>query len=137
MGHECCLGFRTTSEDGLVKLDVRLHNESLWLTQAAMAELFQTTQQNISQHIQNIFDEGELTALATNKKFLLVRQEGNRAVEREIEHAKIKYDKFAIDRRRNKESLAENDYLKQLEAAAKQLPVGKRSPKLQPKRTKS
>lgn len=72
--------------NGEVQVDVRLHDESMWLTQSAMAELFQTTQQNISQHILNIFDEGELTESATNKKFLLVRQEGNRAVEREIDH---------------------------------------------------
>lgn len=48
------------SDDGLVKLDVRLQDETIWLTQSAMAELFQTTQQNISLHIQNIYEEGEL-----------------------------------------------------------------------------
>lgn len=72
--------------NGEVQVDVRLHDESMWLSQSAMAELFQTTQQNISQHILNIFDEGELTESATNKKFLLVRKEGDRAVEREIDH---------------------------------------------------
>jgi len=74
------------SEDGQIKLDVRLENESLWLTQPLMAELFQTTQQNVSQHIQNIYEEGELTPEATHKKFLSVRQEGSRQVQRELEY---------------------------------------------------
>ncbi len=72
--------------DGSVRLDVRLENETLWLTQNAMAELFQTTQQNVSLHIQNIYDEGELETDATHKDFLLVRQEGNREVQRELAH---------------------------------------------------
>jgi hypothetical protein len=73
------------SEDGQVKLDIRLEDETLWLTQQKMAELFQTTQQNISQHIQNVFDEGELTPEATHKKFLSVRREGNRDVQRNLD----------------------------------------------------
>lgn len=74
------------SEDGKIKLDVRLQNETLWLTQPLMAELFQTTQQNISQHILNIYDEGELEQGATHKKFLSVRQEGARQVQRELDY---------------------------------------------------
>ncbi len=74
------------SEGGQIKLDVRLENESLWLTQPLMAELFQTTQQNISQHILNIYEEGELAQDATHKKFLSVRQEGSRQVQRELEY---------------------------------------------------
>ena len=73
------------SEDGKVRLETRLENETLWMTQAQMAELFQTTQQNISLHIQNIYEEGELNADATHKKSLWVRQEGNRQVERELD----------------------------------------------------
>jgi len=68
------------SEDGRVKLDVHLQNETVWLTQPLMAELFQTTQQNISRHIQNIYEEGELVQEATHKKFLSVRQEGKRSI---------------------------------------------------------
>lgn len=49
------------AEDGTLKLDVRLEDETVWLTQTLMAELFQTTQQNISQHILNIYEEEELT----------------------------------------------------------------------------
>lgn len=74
------------TEDGQVRLDVRLQDETVWLTQPLMAELFQTTQQNISQHIRNIFEEGELTPEATHKKFLSVRREGNRDVRRELDY---------------------------------------------------
>ncbi len=74
------------SEDGDVKLDVRLEDESVWLTQPLMARLFQTTQQNISQHILNIYEEGELTPEATHKKFLSVRQEGDRQIRRRLDH---------------------------------------------------
>jgi len=73
-------------EDGTLKLDVRLEEETVWLTQQLMAELFQTTKQNISLHIQNIFEEGELTPEATVKKFLTVRQEGQREVKRLLDY---------------------------------------------------
>ena len=72
-------------EDGKVKVQARLENETLWMTQQQMAELFRTTQQNISQHIQNIYDEGELFHEATYKKILWVREEGNRQVERALD----------------------------------------------------
>ena len=74
------------SDDGSVRLDVRLEDETVWLTQPLMAELFQTTQQNISQHVQNIYEEGELIDEATHKKFLSVRQEGNRQVKRNLDY---------------------------------------------------
>ncbi|MDH3349175.1 MAG: virulence RhuM family protein [Desulfobulbaceae bacterium] len=73
------------TEGGRVKLNVRLEEETVWLTQPLMAELFQTTQQNISQHILNIYEEGELTEEATHKKFLSVRQEGKRQVQRNLD----------------------------------------------------
>ena len=73
------------TEDGQVRLDVRLQDETVWLTQPLMAELFQTTQQNISQHIRNVFEEGELTPEATHKKFLSVRREGKRDVRRALD----------------------------------------------------
>lgn len=73
------------TEGGRVKLDVRLQEETVWLTQPLMAELFQTTQQNISQHILNIYEEGELAEEATHKKFLSVRQEGKRQVQRNLD----------------------------------------------------
>jgi hypothetical protein len=68
------------TDDGKIKLDVRLEDETVWLTQQLIAQLFQTTVPNISMHIRNIFEEGELTPEATIKKFLTVRQEGNRQV---------------------------------------------------------
>jgi hypothetical protein len=71
------------SDDGKVRVQARLENETLWMTQPLLAELFQTTQQNISQHIRNVYAEGELSPEATHKKSLWVRQEGNRQVERE------------------------------------------------------
>ena len=66
------------SEDGRVHLEIRLQNETLWMTQSQMAELFQTTQQNISLHIQKIYEEGKLTPNPTHKKSLWVRQESSR-----------------------------------------------------------
>ncbi len=73
------------AEDGKVQIDVRLENESVWLTQNQMAELFQTTQQNISLHVQNIYQEGELQPQATHKESLSVRQEGSRQVKRQVD----------------------------------------------------
>ncbi|MEO0312563.1 MAG: hypothetical protein RIQ89_2220 [Bacteroidota bacterium] len=70
------------TENGETRLDVRLENETVWLTQKLMAELFQTTPQNITIHLKNIFDEGELSESATCKDFLQVRKEGERTVER-------------------------------------------------------
>ncbi len=70
------------AEDGTLKLDVRLEDETVWLTQPLMAELFQTSQQNISQHILNIYEEEELPPEATHKKYLSVQLEGNRQVKR-------------------------------------------------------
>jgi hypothetical protein len=71
------------SQEGRLRLEVRLQDETLWLTQQQLAELFQTTQQNVSQHIRNIYDEGELEPAATHKKFLSVRREGSRDVRRQ------------------------------------------------------
>ena len=70
------------TEDGRTRLEVQFSGESAWLTQAQMAELFQTTKQNISLHIQNIFKEGELDRMATVKESLTVQQEGERSVQR-------------------------------------------------------
>ena len=74
------------AEDGRIKIDVRLDEETLWLSQAQLAELFQTSQQNVSLHIRNIFEEGELAPEATHKKYLLVRAEGGREVKRLVDH---------------------------------------------------
>ncbi len=74
------------TEDGSLKIDVRLEGETVWLTQQLIADLFQTTIPNISMHIRNIFDEAELAPEATVKKFLTVRREGKRQVQRELEY---------------------------------------------------
>ncbi len=73
------------TDDGRTRLAVRLEGETLWMTQNDMAELFQTTKQNISLHIRNILAEGELAPAATVRKSLTVRQEGGREVRRELE----------------------------------------------------
>ena len=70
------------TEDGITKIDVRLEEETVWLTQKLMAELFQTTPQNITIHLKNIFEEGELDEISTCKDFLQVQKEGTRKVGR-------------------------------------------------------
>ena len=72
------------AEDGRIKIDVRLENETVWLTQQHMADLFQTTKQNISLHLKNIFADNELVREATVKEFLTVQSEGSRSVNRRV-----------------------------------------------------
>jgi hypothetical protein len=72
------------TEAGQTKLEVRLQDETLWLTQAAMAELFQTTPQNITLHLKAIYTEGELPEEATCKDYLQVQTEGVREVGRVV-----------------------------------------------------
>jgi len=74
------------TESGQTKLDVRLENETVWLTQKSMAELFQTSVPNINIHLKHIFEEGELDPKATIKDYLIVRLEGNREVNRNIDY---------------------------------------------------
>lgn len=73
-------------DEGKVNVNVRFANEDVWLTQAQLAEIYNTTQQNISLHQKGIYADGELDEEATHKKYLLVRQEGKRQVQREIDH---------------------------------------------------
>lgn len=72
------------TEDGQTKIDVRLDEETVWLSQVQMAELFQTTKQNLSLHIKNVFEEGELEEISTVKDYLTVQTEGKRKVQRNI-----------------------------------------------------
>ena len=72
------------TEDGKSKIEVRLENETVWLSQKQMTELFQTTKQNISLHIKNVYSEGELEEKATVKEYLTVQTEGKRQVKRAI-----------------------------------------------------
>ena len=68
-----------------VKLEVRLENETVWLTQSQIAELFSVKVPAVSKHIKNIFDEGELEVISTVSKKEIVRKEGNREVKRLID----------------------------------------------------
>jgi hypothetical protein len=73
------------NQDGSIKIDVRLEDETVWLTQEQMAVLFGKGRSTITEHISNIYQEGELAIEATCRKFRQVRMEGNREVNREIE----------------------------------------------------
>lgn len=77
------------SEDGRTRLDCRFEDETLWLTQAQIAELYQKDVRTINEHLLNIFDERELDREATIRKFRIVRQEGSREVSRAIEHYRL------------------------------------------------
>ena len=74
------------TEDGQTQIDVRLENDTVWLTQAQMVELFQTTKQNVSLHVGNVFKEGELEQEATVKEYLTVQKEGKREVKRHVKY---------------------------------------------------
>ena len=73
-------------KDGVTKVNVTFTNEDIWLTQNQLAEIYKTTQQNISQHIASIYKDNELPIDSTNKKLLLVQNEGGRSVKRNIDH---------------------------------------------------
>lgn len=74
------------SADGEARVEVRLDQETVWLTQRQMAQVFDTTPENILTHLRNIFASGELEADATTKEFLAVRTEGKRRVRRSLKH---------------------------------------------------
>lgn len=74
------------SDGGLPRLQVRFSGETVWLTQKQLVELFDSSKANISEHIKNLFTEGELQEQATVRKFRTVQKEGNREVSRDIEH---------------------------------------------------
>jgi len=74
------------TQNGLVKIDVLKDSETVWLTQMQMAELFQTTKQNVSLHINNILKDGELGTSATVKENLTVQSEGTREIKRNVKY---------------------------------------------------
>jgi hypothetical protein len=74
------------TEDGVTRVECRFADESIWLTQRLMAELFQTSVPNISQHLTAVFEEGELSPERTVKKYLIVQTEGARSVSRQVDH---------------------------------------------------
>ena len=73
-------------KNGTTKINVKFLDEDVWLTQNQLADIYQTTQQNISSHINEIYKDKELLDISTNKKFLLVQKEGKRNVKRNIDH---------------------------------------------------
>jgi len=75
-----------TTEDGHQRIEVMLDNNTVWLNQTDLTELFQTTKQNISLHLRNIYTEGELSRESTVKEYLTVRREGKRQISRGIEY---------------------------------------------------
>ena len=81
-----------TSDDGQVELEITLQNQTLWLNQAQMSYLFDTTTDNIGLHLKNIFADKELDASVTTEDFSVVRKEGQRQVKRRLKH----YNLYAI-----------------------------------------
>lgn len=73
-------------DDGSPAVELTLYADTLWLSQQQIADLFQTSRENITLHLRNIFEEGELSEEATRKDFLQVRQEGSRSVRRSVSH---------------------------------------------------
>lgn len=77
------------TEDGRTRIECRFENETLWLTQGQMAELFRTTSQNVTLHLKAIYAEGEQSEEATCKSYLQVRQEGRRTIQRQVRHYRL------------------------------------------------
>ncbi len=74
------------TEEGRSRIEVRLEDETVWLSQRLLAELYQVTVPTINEHLRNIYIEGELDQIATIRKFLIVQSEGKREVTREVDH---------------------------------------------------
>src|SRR5680860_808272 len=75
-----------STKDGEMKLEVKLENETVWLSQKQMAELFDCSPRNVGLHLQNIYNEAELSENQTTKDYFLVQKEGNKEVKRPIKH---------------------------------------------------
>ena len=78
------------TEDGRTRIQCCFENETIWLTQALIADLFQVTVPTVNEHLKGIYADGELAAGATIRKFRIVRLEGRREVAREIEHFNLR-----------------------------------------------
>ena len=85
-------------DDGKPQIQARLQDENMWLTQVQLAQVFQTTRQNVGQHIKNIYEEKELDPSATIKNFFIVQTEGDREVSRTIEQQHLEESK-AVQKR--------------------------------------
>ena len=95
-------------EEGKVNVNVRFADEDVWLTQAQLAEIYNTTQQNISLHQKGIYADGELDEEATHKKYLLVRQEGKRQYLTQRGQALLCHDVLKEKRAEYGEQIIEN-----------------------------
>ena len=99
-----------TANDGKTKIDVKLEEETLWLTQAQMCELYQSSKSNISEHIKHIFEEGELNEESVVRKFRTTAADGTEYLvshEEAMEHATTEYRKY----KQRTISDVERDYL--------------------------
>ena len=74
------------TDDGQTNIEVKIEDDTVWLTQQQMSELFQTSRTNVVEHIKHIYEEGELDKISTCRNFRQVRKEGNREVTRQIPH---------------------------------------------------
>ena len=106
------------AEDGRIKIDVRLEDETVWLTQKLMADLFQVTVPTINEHIKNIFNERELSPDATIRKFRIVQKEGQRNVTRMVDHYNLveQYLIFAEGQAMRRIPMYMADWIKRLDA---------------------
>ena len=95
------------TDDGQTNTEVKIEDDTVWLTQQQMSELFQTSRTNVVEHIKHIYEEGELDEISTCRNFRQVRKEGNREVTRQIPH-------YNLERPKD-----ENDMLLQLEKLMK------------------
>ena len=75
-----------STEDGQSRVECRFENETIWLSQALMAELFETTPQNITLHLKSLYEDGEIDPEATCKDYLQVQSEDERSVKRQVKH---------------------------------------------------
>lgn len=137
------------TEDGRTRIECRFEHENVWMTQALMAELFQTTPQNITLHLKAIYEEGELAEAATCKNYLQVQTEGKRQVQRQLRHYNLEAiltdagrvekavaDRLALDeyekfhaRRLAAESEADERAFEETVKKLKPLPPGKKPKK--------
>ena len=90
------------TEDGLTNIEVKIEDETVWLSQQQMADLFQTSRTNVVEHIKHIYEEGELDENSTCRNFRQVRKEGNRDVSREMPFYNLDMlaDSFWIQKKR-------------------------------------
>ncbi|GHT94942.1 hypothetical protein FACS1894141_2640 [Spirochaetia bacterium] len=105
-------------ENGATKVSARFSDEDVWLSNVQIAEIYDTTRQNIDQHIANIYADGELDKNATCKKFLQVQAEGNRQVERNKDHYNLDMI-IALGYRAREMQMLESDFDKLLKDVKK------------------